>query len=181
VKNTLIKHYNENPLSIGMQTEKLRRLLQVSLEIWPAVLKKIESQCEIIIKNRIIQLPGYEPQFDERQKEKIKRLLIQIGDSPFSPPPIQELESEFGANLINALIETGDLIKTSEKIVFRKDDYLKMVDEVTLMIKTKGELALADFRDKFQTSRKYALSVLEHLDKIGVTERCGETRILKRY
>jgi selenocysteine-specific elongation factor len=38
---------------------------------------------------------------------------------------------------------------------------------------------VAQFRDLFQTSRKYALAVLEHLDEVGVTQRDGDLRRLK--
>jgi selenocysteine-specific elongation factor len=54
-----------------------------------------------------------------------------------------------------------------------------MAAAVREMIGEKGALTVAEFRDRFGTSRKYALAVLEHLDATGVTERDGDARRLK--
>jgi selenocysteine-specific elongation factor len=44
----------------------------------------------------------------------------------------------------------------------------------------KGQVTVADLRDRFDTSRKYALGFLEHLDRIHVTRRVGDARVLAR-
>jgi selenocysteine-specific elongation factor len=41
------------------------------------------------------------------------------------------------------------------------------------------EITPAAFRDRFNTTRKYAIPLLEYLDKAGVTVRTGETRRLR--
>jgi selenocysteine-specific elongation factor len=43
-----------------------------------------------------------------------------------------------------------------------------------------GSLTLAEFRDHFGTSRKYAAAFLEFLDDKGVTLRKGDIRVLKQ-
>jgi selenocysteine-specific elongation factor len=43
-----------------------------------------------------------------------------------------------------------------------------------------GTLTLSEFRDHFQTSRKYAVAALEYLDEKGVTKRKGDARVLNR-
>ena len=62
------------------------------------------------------------------------------------------------------------------------------MDEVTLSgwknaIKTHltnhETITVAEVRDLFDTSRKYALGVLEHLDATGITRRVGDHRVLK--
>jgi selenocysteine-specific elongation factor len=46
-------------------------------------------------------------------------------------------------------------------------------------LQTHGKLTVAQVRDMFATSRKYALALMEHLDAIGVTRRVGDERMLK--
>jgi selenocysteine-specific elongation factor len=53
-----------------------------------------------------------------------------------------------------------------------------MVDKVKADLKQNGTITVADVRDKFQTSRKYALALMEHLDAVGVTVREGDLRRL---
>jgi len=64
--------------------------------------------------------------------------------------------------------------------VFRKDDYQKMRNTVVETIHNTGSLTAAQFRDQFNTSRKYALAFLEHLDAVEVTVRDGDVRKLAK-
>ena len=43
----------------------------------------------------------------------------------------------------------------------------------------RGRLTVAQVRDMFKASRKYALALMEHLDARGVTARVGDDRVLK--
>jgi selenocysteine-specific elongation factor len=47
-------------------------------------------------------------------------------------------------------------------------------------LEEQGEITLAQFRDMFGTSRKYALAFLEYMDRLGITVRVDEVRKLKR-
>jgi len=60
----------------------------------------------------------------------------------------------------------------------KADTYEEMVDKVKKDLKENGTITVADVRDKFKTSRKYALALMEHLDAVGVTVREGDLRRL---
>jgi selenocysteine-specific elongation factor len=60
------------------------------------------------------------------------------------------------------------------------DVYQKMTDQIKEFLEKESTITLAQVRDMFQTSRKYALAMLEHLDEIGVTRRQDDHRILNR-
>jgi selenocysteine-specific elongation factor len=53
------------------------------------------------------------------------------------------------------------------------------VERTRSYIEASGSITVAQFRDLFKTSRKYALGVLEHLDTEGVTKRVGDERVLR--
>ena len=55
-----------------------------------------------------------------------------------------------------------------------------MVEKVKKEIQQKGSLTLAETRTLFNTSRKYAQALLEHLDAIGITVRDGDFRKLRK-
>jgi selenocysteine-specific elongation factor len=55
-----------------------------------------------------------------------------------------------------------------------------MVDAIQQEIRQKGRITLSEVRDLFNTSRKYAQALLEHLDAIGITVRAGDFRTLKQ-
>ena len=54
-----------------------------------------------------------------------------------------------------------------------------MVARVQAALANKGQITLAEVRDMFNTSRKYAQALLEHLDATGLTRRDGDFRKLK--
>jgi len=69
-------------------------------------------------------------------------------------------------------------VQVSDDVIFKADTYEEMVDKVKKDLKENGTITVADVRDKFKTSRKYALALMEHLDAVGVTVREGDLRRL---
>ena len=100
--------------------------------------------------------------------------------SPFSPPGIRECQVEVGEEVVNALIELGEFMMVSSDVIFRKEDYDLMVAKTRNALEKNGSITLAEVRDLFGTSRKYAQALLEHLDATGVTVRDGDFRKLKK-
>ena len=109
----------------------------------------------------------------------MKNLLHQFSTAPYSPPSIKDSISAVGEEVFQAMVDLKLLFPVSPEVVFRKDDYDQMVVEVKELINEKGTVSAAQVRDHFNTSRRYALALLEHLDEIGVTVRQGDTRKLK--
>jgi selenocysteine-specific elongation factor len=55
-----------------------------------------------------------------------------------------------------------------------------MVGRIRAHIEQHGQISVAEARDLFNTSRKYILPLMEHLDAIGLTVRDGDFRRLKK-
>jgi selenocysteine-specific elongation factor len=64
-------------------------------------------------------------------------------------------------------------------VVFRKEDYKRMLEEVRELFEANGTLTAAQVRDHFNTSRRYVLAFLEHMDSAGITVRSGDVRRLR--
>jgi len=64
-------------------------------------------------------------------------------------------------------------------VVFLAETYQEMVDRVVRFIKENGSITVAQVRDMFNASRKYALALMEHLDQRKVTRRVGDERVLR--
>jgi selenocysteine-specific elongation factor len=77
-------------------------------------------------------------------------------------------------------MELGLLVAVSPDVVFRRQDYEHMVAAIKHQIRQRERITLAEVRDLFSTSRKYAQALLEHLDTIGVTAREGDSRKLRQ-
>ncbi len=100
--------------------------------------------------------------------------------NPYSPPSVKECQAEVGEEILNALIDLNELIAVSPEVIFRKQDYDLAVTKVRHTIEENGKVSLAEVRDLFNTSRKYAQALLEHLDTLGITVRDGDFRKLRK-
>ena len=76
-----------------------------------------------------------------------------------------------GEELYKSLVDIGELFQVSPEVVYRRKDYDFLVKSVQEYFGSQATLTVAQFRDKYNTSRKYALAFLEHLDTIGITVR----------
>lgn len=123
--------------------------------------------------------PEHVIQFSSQQEKSIELLLQQFSASPFSPPSTKDSKSAVGEDVFQAMVDLVLLVPVSAEVVFRKEDYDQMVAEVKGLIIKNGPVSAAQVRDHFNTSRRYVLALLEHLDEIGVTVRQGDVRRLK--
>jgi selenocysteine-specific elongation factor len=100
-------------------------------------------------------------------------------ENPYATPSVKECQGDVGEEVLNALIESDELISVSQDVIFRKKDYDEMLEKIKSHIKQSGQITLAEVRDIFSTTRKYAQAVLEYLDAINITVRAGDARKLK--
>ena len=128
----------------------------------------------------VISRPGYEVDFSPAQKKTIDQLLAKFAASPFSPPSYKDCVMEVGEDLVNTLIDLEKLMPVSGEVIFRLEDYQNLVSQVRAIIEKEGSVSVAQMRDRFDTSRRYVLAFLEHLDSVGVTVREGDVRKLKK-
>lgn len=173
-------HHRNQPLKPGISREELKSRLKLSTQVNNLILSKLASEKLIIEKGSLVAKPGFEVSFNQSQQASIKKLMQDFSRSPFSPPSIKECETEVGEDVLNALIESGELKQVSPEVVFRNQDYQTLVEKVQQFIEQKGQITVADARDLFGTSRRYVLALLEYLDSISITVRDGDSRRLRR-
>lgn len=173
-------YHREYPLRRGIPREELKSRLKLLPRPFQAVTGKLIAEQSLADRSAFLALPGHRVEFDDRQQARVSGLMRTFEQSPFSPPGVKDLQQEAGEEILNALIESGELVPVSAEILFRKADYGLMVQQITDELRQKGTISLGEVRDLFNTSRKYAQALLEHLDSTGVTLREGDFRKLRR-
>ena len=105
----------------------------------------------------------------------LDRLLAAIGgDREATPPTIKDLEADgFGRDVIDAAAREGRVVKISPELVITPASFERAKALVTA---ARDGITVSTFRESLGTSRKYAVPMLEHLDRIGVTRRDGDLR-----
>ena len=70
-------------------------------------------------------------------------------------------------------------MRLSEDVLLLRETFDEMVARVKAYIGKNGSMTVAQVRDEFNTSRKYALALMEYLDNEKVTRRVGDQRVLR--
>lgn len=166
-------YHRRYPLRAGMPREELRSRLKLSGPALDAVLARAAIEGLVLVREGDARHAGHVPSPTPEQRRDVERLLDAMRASPYSPPA-PELDPE----LLAWLVERGEIVRVAEDVAFQAPTYEEMVGWVVGRIGTEGSVTVAQFRDRFGTSRKYALALLEHLDARRVTRREGDARVL---
>ena len=168
------------PLRRGIPREELKSKLKLLPRVFNMVINRMIMEHTITDHSIWLSKFGHEIKFAGPDQVKAKELLLTFGKNPYTTPSLKECQNQAGEEVLNALVELGELLAVSQDVLFRKKDYDTLVSKVRSAIEVNGEITLAEARDMMGTTRKYAQALLEHLDSIGVTVRTGESRILKK-
>ena len=177
----LVEAYHTSyPLRRGIPREELKSKLKLTPRVFNATVNKLIT--DLLLNDYLSSIAklGHVIKFNGQEQAKVQVLMRRFEASPFSPPSVKECVSEVGEEVLNALLEMDEFITVSSDVVFRKSDYDLMVSRIQNTIVQSGRISLAEVRDLFNTSRKYAQALLEHLDANGVTMRDGDYRKLKK-
>jgi len=168
------------PLRRGIPREEIKSRLKISSRNFNAALSIWVGEGWVEERGLLLARPGFKVTFSAAQQAAVDQLLARFAAAPYSPPSVKDCRSGIGDELFNALVDQDTLIAVSAEVVFRKQDYEEMLRAVRAHLEQHGSLTVAEFRDRFNTSRKYALGLLEHLDAKGVTVREGDARRLRK-
>ena len=178
IRKTLGDYHQAFQLRIGMPLEELRSKMGMEPKLAAFLLEQAVKEGHVEIVPGYVYLMDHRVQLDDKETILVDRLLSKFDLDPFAPPSKKEAIQEIGEDLVRFLMESGSLVQVSEDVLFRADAYVEMVNSVKSAIKENGSITVAEVRDYFKTSRKYALALMEHLDATRVTIREGDKRRL---
>jgi selenocysteine-specific elongation factor len=178
--DTVQSYHKSFPLRRGIPREELKSRLKLSARVFNGLISSLVTRHLLLDIPGLLSMPGHQVTFDNGQQAKVQTLRRKFEQNPFSPPGVKESQAEVGEEVLNALVERGDFIIVSSDVIFRKGDYDVAVKKIRDLLLQNEKLTLAEVRDLFTTSRKYAQALLEHLDATGVTLRDGDYRRLRK-
>jgi len=141
-----------------------------------AGLRKSEALRE---RNGRLSLAGHDLDLSDEERAALDRVEGLFRERLFSPPSREDAAESLGEapdDKIAMLLERGVLVRVSEKLLFHRDAVERAVGIVRAHFETEESLESVKFKYLIDTTRKYAIPLLDHLDTIGVTRRAGNTR-----
>lgn len=162
------------PLRVGMPREQLRSKLGLKVPVLNALL---EGLGQVVTENDLLRFADHRIQFNPTQLEAIDRLNQVMAANPYTPPSFTEAAQIVGEEVLRALIDLGEIVQVQPDVILTQRVYDEMLNAVFQMIDEQGQVTAANLRDRFGTTRKYAIGLLEYLDSAGITRRVGDGRV----
>ncbi|HZK66857.1 MAG TPA: SelB C-terminal domain-containing protein, partial [Chloroflexota bacterium] len=170
----------EYPYRKGMPREEVRSRAGLYPRAFGRVEARLLAEGAVAQAGPLMALASHQVRFDAAMRERVDRYLGTLRGAAVSPPASSELLASHGLNgeVLAALMDQGKVVEVTPEIVLDKGVYDDMVAAIVEMIRAQGPITVAAVRDRFNTSRKYALAIMEHLDQKRVTKRVGDERVL---
>ena len=180
--NRLTQEYEFYPLQTGFPSNKFQSYFYyLKPEIFNYLIDSLINTDKIGLKKGIIFLLSRKPKISSQQKVLISKILKNLKDNATNPPNEKTLISQIagGKEIINFLIQEGEIIKLIDGILLESKNYDIMKNKLIDFLKINGSISIAQVRELLGISRKYIIPLLNKMDEEKITQRKENVRILK--
>ncbi len=179
-------HHQREPLLRGLGKEVLRErfFTHAPIEVFRGVLGILEQEQALVAEKEIVRLREHTRELSGEDSGLRDRLEKIYQDAGLAAPSLNEalersgVSAQQGRKILQLLIDSGRLVKVHGEMFFHRaalDDLIKRVREHGAKHQA---IDVAAFKDLAGISRKYAIPLLEYLDRQRVTRREGDRRIV---
>jgi selenocysteine-specific elongation factor len=172
-------YHADHPLLLGARREELGAALGVrGQRALDDLVHALAARGAIRVDGATVALPDFAIELSPEDRARAAAFLAAARAEPYSPPA----PSGFGVGeaVLGALAVLGEVVRVSDQIAYPAEVFAAIRDGVTDWLDREGSITMAEYRDRFGTSRKYAQATLEHLDDLRVTRRKGDVRVRYR-
>jgi len=182
----LEKFHEGNPLAPGIPKQDLRgRVAKTSAEIFAAALDDLAKTGIVTVSGDLVQRAGREIALsaeEAKAKELIEKEFQRAGLTVPSFAAVLEklpVESKRAQKILQILLREKVLIKVTDELIFHRDAVAQLRELLAKYRKERGnKLPIPVFKELTGITRKYAIPLLEYLDRERVTRRVGDERVI---
>jgi selenocysteine-specific elongation factor len=179
------EYHGASPESPGMTREQLQEKSRIAKNVLDGFVARMLADGALVERNRRLALPTHREEFSEEERKVVEQVESLFRTRAYSPPSpddvvgLTRLAKPKVDKALKILIEHGKLIHVQEDILFHAEAIARAKQALVDFITKEGKLESVKFKYLVDTSRKYALPLLDYFDRIGVLLRVGNTRYLK--
>ncbi len=177
--------HRHNALVAGMSKEELRgRFSEVMPEVFDSVFHEAASAGKIELSGELVRLPGRGVVMKDEEAESKKIIEAAFATAGLKVPALKDVLAGLKVDKIRAqkivtlLLRDKVLVKISDDLVFHQNALLDLRKLMVLEKAKSPKLDVARFKDLTGVTRKYAIPLLEYLDREHVTRRVGDERVI---
>jgi selenocysteine-specific elongation factor len=173
-----------NKLRDGIPKGELKSLLarRLPAPVFDEALEILTRGGRLIAREDRVTLPEAAPTLSPRQAQAVGELERRLAGKGFQVPEVAELvrgipPAERPADLIRYLVDSGRAVKVTSELLYPAPLWEELESRLRAHFQKHSTLSMGAFKDLVQVSRKYAVPLLEHLDRTGLTRREGDDRV----
>jgi selenocysteine-specific elongation factor len=185
IESILESYQAERRLTWGMPKEELReRLGSVEMAFLNWVLSRLESDGRIFTRKGSVRAGTGDVELSPDERKARSLVIDLLKAKLFQPPSERDVEAVSGVpaetvrKVVALLIEDGEITRLEPGLIVHSDAIEEAKKRVTEYLGVHHEATASDLKGVLGTSRKYAVPLLERLDRLGVTRRSGDKRTL---
>jgi len=177
--------HKRNPLVAGMGKEDLRgHLCDVSPEIFAQVFEDSVRAREIELAGELVRLPGRGVVMKDEEAQSQKIIEAAFASAGLKVPALKDVlaglkvDRARAQKIVTLLLRDKVLVKISEELVFHRDALADLRKRMADQKAKSPKIDVACFKELAGVSRKYAIPLLEYLDREHATRRVGDERVI---
>jgi selenocysteine-specific elongation factor len=182
LQRKLEQFHKKNPLVGGIGREELREQLKACAEVFAAVAAALVREKKLEIAGDLVRLAGRGVAMKDEEAESKKIIEDAFAAAGLKVPALREVMAGLRVDKVRAqkivtlLLRDKTLIKISEELVFHRGALEQLRRQMAAYRANSAKIDVAQFKEMTGVSRKYAIPLLEYLDRERVTKRVGDAR-----
>ena len=181
IQSVLTEHHDANPLLPGLPRRELRsrELPDAPLFLLDALLA---ASPLVVAEGEVVRLKSHRLVLKQDEEQAVKAIESLFADAGLTVPPLNEVLAKSGVeagrarSLLQILLRQKRLVRVGDELVFHADALRSLREQ--LAARRGQRFTVPVFKDWTGISRKYAIPLLEYLDRERVTRREGNERIV---
>jgi selenocysteine-specific elongation factor len=176
-----------NPLLPGINREDLRASLgrRVRAETFRAALEELAAQKKLDVQGETVKRAGSEISLLPEEAKAKQEIEAAFATTGLAVPSVKEVlakltvEAKRAEKLLQILLREKSLTRVSPELIFHCNALAELKEQLANYKKARGErISVPAFKELTGITRKYAIPLLEYLDRERVTRRAGDERVI---
>lgn len=175
----------ESPESPGIPSDQLRQATPIDKSAFDAIVARLVAEGRLVAHGQRLALPSHRSTFQDEDAKLLEAIETLYRQQRFAPPGLDEVVREMRMpqtkveKLLGILHQHERLVRVDGGLLFHREAVDRARELVVAHFREESRLESVDFKYMLDTTRKFALPLLDHMDRIGVTRRVGNTRYLR--
>ncbi len=177
--------HHSKPESPGLTVEQFYEASKMKKDVFDGLVNLLISQGKLVERKHRLALPEHQETFSDDEQKLLQIIESLFRERPFNPPKFEEVIEQTGASpekvqkILRILIEHERLVRIEKDLFFHSEAVEQARQKLISFINKEGMLESVKFKYLLDTTRKFAIPLLDYFDRTGLTRRVGYTRYLK--